>query len=123
MADNPDLLQRFIDYELAIYKAASHEVRPCTGGYAMLNAPHALVWDANDVILEEPGVSAADADRVADEEIGGMGMDHRSLAHRIPAEGRKLEAGLKELGWEVDDTLYMALRGEPDRESDVEARE
>ena len=123
MAEDPDLLQRLIDYELAVYKASSQVVRPCEGGYAMLNTPHALVWDANDVILEQPGVSAEAADRIAEEEIGGMGMEHRSLVHRIPAEGKKLEPGLKELGWEVEPTLYMALRGEPDRASEIEVKE
>ena len=118
-----ELLQRFIDFELAIYKQASEEIRPCEGGYAMLNPSLNLVWDANDVILEEPGVSPGDADRVADEQIGGMGMKHRSLAHRVPAEGPELAAGLEKLGWETEWTVYMELRGEPDRESDIEVTE
>jgi len=122
-AGDDELLQRFIDFELAIYKAASEEVRPCEGGYAMLNPTLDLVWDANDVILDEPGVSAEDADRLADEQIGGAGMKHRSLAHRIPAEGAKLAPGLEKLGWETEWTVYMELRGEPDRESEIDVKE
>lgn len=122
-SDDPELLQRFIDFELALYKEASEEVRPCEGGYAMLNPSIPLVWDANDVILTDEDVSAEVADRVADEQIGGMGMNHRSLAHRVPAAGARLERGLAALGWEVEWARYMELRGKPDRESDIEVTE
>ena len=117
------LLQRFIDFEIALYRETSEVVRECEGGFAMLCPSMPLVWDANDVVLMQEGVSAEDADRIADEELGGEGMDHRSLGHVVPNEGAKLEPGLLKLGWEVEWGVYMDRRGEPDRETRVEVTE
>ena len=117
------LMQRIIDFELAMYRETSEVVRECEGGYAMLCPSLPLIYDANDVILMEEGISAEEADRIADEEIGGMGMVHRSLGHRVVAEGARLEPGLKRLGWEAEWAVYMVLRGVPDRQSDIEVTE
>ena len=111
-AGDEQLLQRIIDFELDLYRETSEVVRECEGGYAMLCPSLSLVWDANDVILMQEGISAEDADRIADEEIGGEGMEHRSLGHRIPPRGRASSRALKRLGWEVEWAVYMVLRGE-----------
>ena len=56
MATGDDkLFQRFIDFELDLYRETSEVVRECEGGYAMLCPSLSLVYDANDVILHAGG--------------------------------------------------------------------
>ena len=123
-ATDTEILERCHAFETELDLRAAQRVEDLGDGLrAVLSPSIPLVWDANQVLIEEPGQSAAEIAAVADDVLGGMGVKHRAVKARRPADADELEAGFAELGWEVDLTLNLALGREPDRPPAVAAEE
>jgi GNAT superfamily N-acetyltransferase len=119
-----ELLRRCRDFELGREAAAAARVEEVADGItAVLSPDIPLVWDANYLLVERPGPSPERIAAHADEVIGGLGMKHRNVRTRDPALAEQLEAEFQGLGWEMDRTVNMALRREPDREGSIEVEE
>ncbi len=119
-ATDTELMQRCHKFVTEIEIRAAEQVEDRGDGLSAVLSPSIpLVWDANHILVEEPGSSASEIAAVADEVLGGLGMKHRYVAARDPAVADELEPGFAELGWKVDRTLNMVLRREPDRPATV----
>jgi ribosomal protein S18 acetylase RimI-like enzyme len=119
-----ELLQRCRDFELGREAAAAQRVEQVGAGVtAVLSPDIPLVWDANYLLVEEAGLPAAEISVLADEVIGGLGMKHRNVRTRDPELADRLEPEFQELGWDVDRTVNMVLRRDPDRRGSVEVDE
>ena len=126
MAQTTDvaLLQRCHDFELELSLAVAERVEDLGDGTtAVLSPGIPLVWDANFLLVEEPGMAAAEIAARADEVLGGLGMKHRFVVTRQPALADELEAEFEQLGWDLDRTLVMSLRREADRPGSVEVEQ
>jgi GNAT superfamily N-acetyltransferase len=111
-----DVLQRCRDFELRReIESAEHTEDLGEGLSTVLSPTIPLVWDANYLLLEEPGLEAAQLAARADAIFGGLGMAHRTVKTRRPALADELSDDFVELGWDPDRTVNMVLRREPDR--------
>jgi len=120
---DPDLTQRFMDFELEIYRAASERVADHDWGAAILNPSLPLVWDASLVVITKPGIDATEVAEIAGEVLDGAGMSHRTVLSGSDGVGRDLAPGLERLGWEIERAIYMVWSGEPDHEPNATASE
>ncbi len=119
-----ELLQRCRDFELEREIDAAERVEDLGDGVrAVLNPTIPLVWDANYLLLEEPGPPAEQISVLADEVLGELGMTHRTVKTRRPALADELEADFVGLDWDVDRTVNMVLRREPDRPPSAQAEQ
>jgi ribosomal protein S18 acetylase RimI-like enzyme len=118
------LLQRCRDFELDREAAAAERVEDTGDGVmAVLSPGIPLVWDANYLLVEEPELPAERIAARANEVLGDLEMKHRSVKTRNPALAAELEPEFEQLGWDVDRTMVMVLRREPDREGPVEVQQ
>lgn len=123
-AADKDLLRRCLRFETTIGREMAERVVPFEAGFALLDTRLPLAWDSNSLLVERPGLLDAEALAArADQLIGGAGMKHRHVAVYDAEEGERLRPGFEELGYETEVDVYMALRREPDRASDVAAKE
>jgi GNAT superfamily N-acetyltransferase len=121
--DDTEILRRISAFHDALDLAIAERVEPVGEGItAYLDTRIPRIWDANYLIVE-PGVSAETAAAKADEVLGGLGMTHREVSTRDQSFAAELEPGFLELGWEAEHGVYMTLRREPDRPSDLEVEE
>ena len=79
-----------------------------------------LVWDANWLLVERPGIPVEEIIAAADETIGRAGVSHRSLYAYDRDDAERLVRELEPRGWEVERGVYMVLRREPDRPASPE---
>ena len=122
MADPSDaeLLRRCWHFEIDLDFELSPRVEDVGDGFtAVLDTELPKVWDSNYLLVERPGAEPEAVAAKADEVLGGLGMEHRSVYTREPQWGAPLADGLVKLGWEREDDLYMVLRREPDRPAAV----
>jgi ribosomal protein S18 acetylase RimI-like enzyme len=118
------LLQRCRDFELGREAAAAQRVEDIGDGItAVLSPDIPLVWDANYLLVEEPGASAAQIAAHAEVALGGLGMKHRNVRTRDPALADQLQADFQALGWDLDRTMNMVLRRDPDRPGSVDVEQ
>ncbi len=110
-----EVLTRCIDFELGLDRDVAERVVPFAAGVALLTPSRPQVWDANCLLVERRGVEADEIARAADEILGTLEMEHRSVVVRDPDEAERIAPGFRRLGWETNRGLYMALRREPDR--------
>ncbi len=114
---------RIIDFEIELDRDACEQVAEHEWGASFLCPSIPLIWDANCVLIERPEMSAAEIATVADEVIGGAGMEHRTVLVRDIGAAAGLVADFEALGWSVERVLRMDWRRPPDRESEVEVEE
>lgn len=114
-SSDPTLLQRLIDFELAVVRDSSEIVEEFDWGRFIHNPETDEIWVDNYLELDSDGVDSIELAAIADRMLGGRGLEHRLIWPRHPERGRALEAGFRELGWEIDLSLYMVLRRDPDR--------
>ena len=119
----PALASRIEDFEIELDRRATEELIEHDWGAAFLNPSVPLLWDANWVLIEQPGLRFAEIEAIADEVIGGAGMDHRTVFVRDQQAAREMRPDAVARGWGVEHTLQMVLREDPDREPEVEVRE
>ena len=119
---DPDLMNRMLEFELALESSVAETVEPVEGGVAVLNPSVPLVWDDSFLVLDRNGRTARElaalADEVIPQEVAG-----RTIVMRDPGEALPLEPGFASLGWKADRGVWMAHRADPDRPSDAEVRE
>jgi GNAT superfamily N-acetyltransferase len=99
---------RLLDFELALDRRSNEEVVDYEWGQAFLSPALPLAWDANWVLIERAGMTAAEVIAAADESLGAY--PHRAAAIRDQADGERLASELEGLpGWEMERNLYMVL--------------
>jgi GNAT superfamily N-acetyltransferase len=105
----------FLAFERALDERVCDQVLPREWGRVVLTPSAPLIWDASWVELERVGLSPAEATAIADAELGGAGLAHRTVAALDQADGRRLAEELETSsefpGWTVERTRYMAWRG------------
>lgn len=107
---------RFLAFELALDERVCDEVRRESWGRAFLTPSLPLIWDSSWVGIERTGMALAEVVALADEVLGGAGLDHRTVCALDQADGRRLGEELEAdpasaPGWEVERTRYMAWSG------------
>ncbi len=116
-------MQRIRDFELGLDGDAAERVVERDWGALYLSPSIPLVWDANWVLIERTGMSAEEIAALADEAIGGAGMEHRSVFLRDHGEAARLAVDFEALGWNVERDVAMEWRRPPDRGSETEVEE
>jgi GNAT superfamily N-acetyltransferase len=105
-----------LGFELALDERVCDEVRRESWGRAFLTPSTPLVWDANWVGIERVGLGVDEVVAIADEVLGGIGFEHRTVCVLDEVDGRRLGEALEAEparwpGWEVERTRYMLWRG------------
>ncbi len=108
-------MQRIIDFEIGLERAACEQVVEHEWGASFLCPSIPLVWDANWVLIERPGMSAAEIVAVADQVIGGAGLEHRAVLVREIEAAAGLADEFEALGWSVERLVSMEWRCPPER--------
>jgi ribosomal protein S18 acetylase RimI-like enzyme len=111
---------QLLDFELALDRRSNEEVVDYEWGMAFLSPALPLAWDANWVLIERTGMTAAEVVAAAEESLGAY--EHRAVAIRDEGEGERLAPEIEALpGWETERNLYMVLRegSEPEASDDV----
>jgi GNAT superfamily N-acetyltransferase len=113
---------QLLEFELELDVATSEKVVDHEWGRAFLSPGLPLVWDANWILIEQPGMTGEEVIAAADASLAAYG--HRAVAIRDEAEGARLaeEIGAAS-GWEVETTLYMAWQQESGRNPGHPVRE
>lgn len=104
-----DSFARKLAFDRSVLIRRAAEVRPVTGGFAVLDPAFPRSYDNNRMWLADPvptEVVVAEADAV----LGRAGLAHRQVTLTHP-DSAKTVAGLAELGWEIEEQFAMALRG------------
>lgn len=113
-SSNPGLLRRLVEFELDLKRLSSAEVEQFDWGRLIVNLETSALWSDN--FLE--AAPAAEADQLAeaaDELLGARGMKHRYVVPNDPEHGEQLRPRFRELGWEIDRSLYMVHAREAER--------
>lgn len=111
-----------LEFELGLDLKISEEIREYEWGRAFFCPSLPLVWDLNWVLVERPGLPAAEVIAVADEALASFG--HRTVAIRGEDDGARLARELEAVPeWEVETTVYMVWRSAPSSPPAVETRE
>jgi ribosomal protein S18 acetylase RimI-like enzyme len=116
-------LERILDFEIGMDRVATEQVVEHEWGTSFLCPSIPLVWDCNWVLIERPGLSAAEIAAVADEVIGGAGLEHRAVLVRDMEAAAGLAAEFRALGWSIERDVTMQWRRPPDRGADVAVEE
>ena len=117
------LSDRLEDFEIELDRRATEQVTEHDWGTAFVNPSVPLIWDANWVLIERSDLGFAEIEAIADEVIGGAGMDHRTVFLHDQEAARELSPDAVASGWSVERTLQMVLRDEVRGEPEVEVRE
>lgn len=111
-----------LDFELGIDLEISEEIREYEWGRAFFCPSLPLVWDLNWVLIERPGMTAAEVIAAGEEALASF--EHRAVAIRGEEDGARLAREFEAVpGWEVETNLFMVWRGAPASPPAVEARE
>jgi hypothetical protein len=116
--------ERLKDWEIDLERRATEQVTDHDWGQAFINPSLPLIWDANWVLIEQPGLDFEEIREIAAEVLGGHGMEHRTvLVADLDAGEAMVPDVLATPGWSVERGVRMVLRGPPDREPEAEVRE
>lgn len=114
---------RLIEFELRVRAAVADRTLDTDWGRAFLTPSLPKVWDATSIALEAPGMTIDEVVALADEVLGGAGVEHRTVAVPDAAEGARLAGEIDRApGWELERLEYMVWRGGLPAEA-AEARE
>jgi ribosomal protein S18 acetylase RimI-like enzyme len=109
-----------IAFLCAIEDACAGRIQRAPGGYAILDARHPRLWDANHLRVEAPAApDAAQLDAAARLHFEDLEFQMISVLHE--AVGRALSAPLHTLGYRARHGLMMALASDPPPASPAEA--
>jgi GNAT superfamily N-acetyltransferase len=111
-----------LDFELGLDLRISEEVREYEWGRAFLCPSLPLVWDLNWILIERPGLTAAEVIAAADEALSPF--DHRAVAIRDEDDEARLTCEFEAVpDWEVETNIYMVWSGAPSSPPAVEVQE
>jgi len=118
------IARRLLEFELGLDTAVAEEVVEAEWGRAFLSPGLELVYDASFLSIERPGIGIEEAVGLADEVLGGAGLEHRTVIALDEGEAARLtgEVG-RAPGWEVEYTDYMAWQRDGGRRPAATARE
>lgn len=114
-APDDALLRRLAGFTADVDRETVERVEDVEGGIALLSPGIPLVWSANYLLFEGAAPGPERMAAIADDVLGGAGFGHRSVSIADPRAAAEAEPAFLELGWEVDRSLFMVLRGSPDR--------
>jgi ribosomal protein S18 acetylase RimI-like enzyme len=112
-SSDAELLRRLIEFELKLERESSETVERFDWGRLIVNSETSAIWRDNFLEVDAP---EADPDRliaIADDLLAGRGLFHRLVVPADPDHGDSLAPRFRELGWQVDRSLYMVFNGEP----------
>ena len=109
--------QRALDMERGLLAGAAQRSEPHPLGVLLFDDARPRVWVHNQLHVTGPAGDIDDLVRILDEHYGGL--QHRRVVVEDEVEGERLADGFRDRGWEVDTTVYMALREPRDREPDA----
>jgi GNAT superfamily N-acetyltransferase len=105
---------RLLAFEGELDRRTCDRVEAFEWGTAILSPSLPEVWHASSLALERPEISAAEAEALADEVLGGAGFAHRTVVPWDEDDGRRLVAELgSRPGWEVERIEYMTWQRRP----------
>ncbi len=114
---------RITDFEIELDRDCCEQVVEREWGASFLCPSIPLVWDANWVLIERPGMSVAEIEAVADEVIGGAGMKHRTVLVRDMEAAFGMVGEFEARGWNVERGLRMDWNRPPDRDPEASVDE
>ena len=100
-SSDPELLRRLVDFELDLQRDSSEEVDEFEWGHLVYNPRTTAMWSDNFLEVESGDIDADRLMALADQLLGGRGMEHRYVVPRDPRHGERLEPRFRELGWEA----------------------
>ena len=109
--------QRALDMERGLLAGAAQRSEPHPLGVLLFDDARPRVWVHNQLHVTGPAGDIDDLVRILDEHYGAL--QHRRVVVEDEVEGERLADGFRDRGWEVDTTVYMALREPRDREPDA----
>jgi GNAT superfamily N-acetyltransferase len=111
----PSTRDRLLEFELELDALVCDEVVAHEWGRAFLTPSLPLVWDANWVLIERPGLAADEMVAIADAALAGC--DHRTVAFLNEADEKRLAEEIAALpGWEAERAIFMVWEGWPESE-------
>jgi ribosomal protein S18 acetylase RimI-like enzyme len=110
-------LQRALAMERDLLAAAAQRTEAHALGLLLFDDARPRVWVHNQLHVTGPAGDVDDLIRVLDERYGHL--NHRRVVIEDEAAGMRLAGGFGARGWQVDTTVYMALRQPRDRDPDA----
>src|SRR3954470_12219770 len=117
-SSDPELLQRLIEFELALERDSSEVVEEFDWGRLIHNPRTPAMWSGNYLEVRSTDLDARALAALADRIQGPLErIEHRDVVAADPGYAQRLAEGFEDLeGWGVERSLYMVLAREPDRE-------
>lgn len=124
MTEDAATARRLLEFELALDTRVTEQIVEEDWGRGFLCPGLELVYDASFIMVERPEMTIGKVVELADEVLGGVGLDHRTVVALDDGEAARLagEVGAAP-GWEVERTDYMVWEREGGRRPAVAARE
>lgn len=107
------MLARILDFEIALERDACERAEGHQWGTSFLCPSIPLIWDANWILIERPGMGATEIAALSDEVIGGAGMEHRTVLLGDLEAARAQAPEFEALGWKTERVVEMAWRRQP----------
>ena len=112
----PTELERILAFEKALDARCAERIVPYRFGRAYYNDSFPRVWSLNYLRVDggkdvDPGELAADAELLHTD----AGHAHRRIAVSDAAQGARLEAFFRRIGWRIERDVVMAYRGDGER--------
>ena len=111
LVPDPVLLHRVRDFLRGFERRQAEQVVELPGGFAMLSPRYAASHDHNKLCLRG-AVTAQDALRLADDVLGGAGLNHRLVVVDDDDLGAAFAEPFQKAGYTHDVELIMVERGE-----------
>ena len=117
-SSDPKLLERLIEFELALERDSSEVVEEFDWGRLIYNPRTPAMWSGNYLEVRSTDLDAHGLAALADRIQGPLErIEHRDVVAADPAYAERLAPGFEALeGWDVARSLYMVLTREPERE-------
>lgn len=124
MTEDAAAARRLLEFELALDARVAERIVEADWGRAYLSPGLELVYDASFLTIEQPGLQMPKVVELAEEVLGGAGLEHRTVLALDEAEAARLAAEVGAApGWEVERTDYMVWERDGGRQPTAAARE
>jgi ribosomal protein S18 acetylase RimI-like enzyme len=122
-SEDEALIAQLLEWEVEREERVAERKEERDWGRTFLSPTVPLVWDANWILIEQPGMAVDEIIAAADQSIGSAGMRHRTVVVRELEDGRRVVPEFESRGWGIEPGLRMVLRRAPDRKSEIEVAE